>query len=294
MFLQLLSFLTIITQQKNKFEPPIEMVVFTVFLAVIVAIGVLYFLFLLFEHTYGTFYFKPLIVHFHLLKKKLPKNQKRILETEFSFYKKLSSKHKRVFEHRVYCFIKNKDFVAREEIVINNRMKVLISATAIMLTFGFRKYLISTITTLVIYPDEYYSSFNDDYHKGEFNPRLGALVLSWKHFLEGYNNENDNINLGIHEMMHAIHLNSMRQTDISAFIFKKKHAQLTDYLALNESIRVNLINNDYFRDYAFTNQYEFLAVIVENFIETPNDFKRQFPIIYNKIKGMLNFCFPGY
>ncbi len=293
MLIQLLSFLIFI-QAETKFEPPFAMVVFTLFLTVVVAIGVLYFLFLLFEHIYGLFYFKPFIVHFHPLKKRLGPNQKTILENDFSFYNSLSAKHKRVFEHRVFCFIKDKKFVARDEIVINNEIRVLVSATAVMLTFGFRKYLINNLDTIIVYPDEYYSNLNDAYHKGEFNPMAGALVLSWKDFLEGYKDENDNVNLGIHEMMHAIHLNSSRQNDISALIFKKKYSELNDYLSLNESIRVNIIDSEYFREYAFTNQYEFLAVLVENFIETPNDFKRQFPLIFNKIKVMLNFYFPGY
>ena len=119
-------------------------------------------------------------------------------------------------------------------------------------------------------------------------------MLSWKDFVEGYDDENDNINLGIHEMMHAIHLNSTRQTDISAFIFKKKYSELNNFLSENESIRVGLIDSDYFRDYAFTNQYEFLAVIIETFIETPKEFRNQFPEIYNKTKQMLNFNFAGY
>jgi len=293
MFIQLLSLL-IFSQAKAKFEPPFAMVVFTIFLTVLVAVGVFYFLFLFIEHTYAMFFFKPFVVHLHPMKRHLEPNQKKILAQQFSFYKALSASHKKIFEHRVYCFIKDKKFVARDEIVINDEIKVLISATAILLTFGFRKYLINNIDTIIVYPDEYYSNLNDEYHKGEFNPMAEALVLSWKDFLEGYDDESDNLNLGIHEMMHAIHLSSNRQNDVSAFIFKKKYAELTDFLSVNESLRVNLIDSQYFRDYAFTNQYEFLAVLVENFIETPEDFQAQFPNIYNKIKGMLNFCYPGY
>jgi len=43
-----------------------------------------------------------------------------------------------------------------------------------------------------------------------------------------------------------------------------------------------------------TNQYEFIAVIIENFIETPQEFKSQFPEVYSKVKQMLNFDFAGY
>lgn len=280
-------------QTKIELEPPLILAFFTI----LMALGVLFiFLFLFFffiERAYGFFYSKPFFVHFHLFKKQLPQGQRYILEKNFSFYQSLSISHKRIFEHRTRRFIDNKKFRGRD-MVITNEIKVLTAATAIMLTFGFRKYLIKTIDSIIVYPEEYYSSINKDYHKGEFNPMLGALVLSWKDFIEGYRDGNDNINLGVHEMMHAIHLNHQKSNSISAFIFKKKYSELTNYLSLNEVVRQDLIKSDYFRDYAFTNQYEFLAVLVENFMETPNEFKRQFPMIYNKIKEMLNFRFSGF
>ena len=41
-------------------------------------------------------------------------------------------------------------------------------------------------------------------------------------------------------------------------------------------------------------KFEFLAVIIESFIETPNEFKSQFPKVYFEIRQMLNFNFAGY
>jgi Mlc titration factor MtfA (ptsG expression regulator) len=59
-------------------------------------------------------------------------------------------------------------------------------------------------------------------------------------------------------------------------------------------IKNKLITSDYFRKYAFENHYEFIAVLIESFIETPEEFKSEFPKIYNKIKTMLNFNFLHY
>jgi Mlc titration factor MtfA (ptsG expression regulator) len=50
-----------------------------------------------------------------------------------------------------------------------------------------------------------------------------------------------------------------------------------------------LVNSDYFRVYAYTNQVEFLAVIFEHFFETPKLFKSQFPELYNYVREMINF-----
>ena len=246
------------------------------------------------EMGYVLKYKRPLYNHFYLRLRHLNKNQKSILTSQFSFYKKLSTKEKKYFEHRVASFIKDKDFIGRDGIVINDDIKVLIASTAVMLTFGFRDFYIGIISKIVIYPSSYYSNINKTYHKGEFNPKFKALVLSWEDFLKGFDNESDNINLGIHELTHAIHINSMKERDVSSIIFNDSFKELSTLFFENESLRETLKESDYFRKYAFTNQFEFLAVAIENFIETPQEFRSQFPEIYNKIKQMLNFKVLGY
>lgn len=255
---------------------------------------VLYYTFRLIEMGYVMRNKKPLYVYFHPFLKSLTNEQKQILQTQFSFYQKLTEKEKRVFEHRVTSFIKDKNFVGRKSLKITDEIQVLISATAVMMTFGFRDYFIGLINQIFVYPEAFYSLSNDDYHKGEFNPRLETLVLSWKHFKEGFFINNDNLNLGIHEFAHAIHLNSTKESDVSSTIFLDSFKEITDLLSKNEALRERIISSKYFRNYGYTNQYEFLAVIIETFIETPKEFKRQFPEIYSKTKQMLNFNFAGY
>lgn len=178
--------------------------------------------------------------------------------------------------------------------MISEDIRVLVSATAIMLTFGFRNFYIGLISKIIVYPKAFYSNTNKAYHKGEFNPMLETLVISWEDFVKGFTIGNDNINLGIHEFTHAIHINSLKERDISSTIFSDSFKELSDMLASNEVLRTKLLESDYFRKYAFSNQFEFLAVIIENFIETPQLFEVQFPDVYSKIKQMLNFNIAGY
>ena len=119
-------------------------------------------------------------------------------------------------------------------------------------------------------------------------------MLSWKDFKKGFAIDNDNLNLGIHEFAHAIHLNSIKERDVSSTIFSDSFKELTTLLSNEEALRKDLIASKYFRDYAYTNQFEFIAVIIETFIETPDEFKSLFPEIYDKTKQMLNFNFAGY
>lgn len=246
------------------------------------------------ETAYVLRYMKPWYTHLYLVSRKLSKSQKSILKKNFRFYNRLSHKNRGYFEHRVASFIKDKDFIGRDGFIVTDEVKVMISATAVMLTFGFRDYYIGIISKIVIYPKAFFSNTNQVFHKGEFNPMMNALVLSWADFKEGLDIENDNLNLGIHELAHAIHINSIKERDISSIIFSDSFKELTQLLKDKPELRQEIVESDYFRKYAFTNQFEFLAVIMETFIETPKEFQSNFPEVYRKTKQMLNFNFAGY
>ncbi|MBP0905451.1 zinc-dependent peptidase [Mariniflexile gromovii] len=264
-----------------------------IFLAVLMGI-ILYYTFKMVEMGYVLKQRRPLYNHFYFRLKRLNQNQKDVLQHQFSFYKKLNAIEKKHFNHRVASFISDKHFIGRDGLIINDDIKILISATAVMLTFGFRDFYIGIISKIVVYPKAFYSNTNQAYHKGEFNPRLETLVLSWEDFLKGFSNSTDNVNLGIHEFTHAIHINSMKEHDVSSTIFSDSFKELSDMLAESEPLRNRLMASNYFRKYAFTNQFEFLAVVIENFIETPQTFKTEFPNVYSKVKQMLNFNIAGY
>lgn len=252
------------------------------------------FLFLkMLDIVYVSWFKRPAWVHFYLYKNKLSTDQKAILRKRFSFYNRLSSVGKGRFEHRLKCFLNDKTFIPRQNFVLEDDKKLLIAATAIMLTFGMRKYMLPILEKIIVYPAAFYSTIDERYHKGEFNPRLKALVLSWKDFEAGFRVEDDNLNLGIHEFTHAIHLNSIKRSDTASVVFSDGFSELLRLLR-NEDLVKDIKNSGFIRDYAFTNEFEFLAVVVESFIESPSEFKSQFPSLYNKIQQMFNFRFSGY
>ena len=135
----------------------------------LIAIG-LYFLLKFLRKWYITTYNRPLFRDYFIYKT-LSKEQVSILEKEFSFYNSLSKKLKKQFRHRVAAFIDDKEFVGRDGAVITTEVQTLVAATACMLSFGRKEYLYSLLETIIIYPEEFYSSNNDAYHKGEFNPK---------------------------------------------------------------------------------------------------------------------------
>lgn len=241
------------------------------------------------EPTYMLIFNKPIYVHFYFFPKKIDEQKKEILRRDFKFYRDLSAARKGYFEHRVYCFIDRYTFLGRGGLEVTDEMKLKIAATEVMLTFGMRNYLPTVFEGIIIYPD-IFESANGNMHKGEFNPAAKAIVFSWKHFMQGLEFDNDNINLGLHEFAHAIHMDSRvkRRPGSSAIIYSDMFDEIMKYISKDEN-RLRLKDINYFRSYAYTNSYEFIAVMLEYFFETPKEFKQKLPELYNMVKKMINF-----
>jgi MtfA peptidase len=240
------------------------------------------------EPVYMMVFNKPLYLYFYLFPKKLSANQRQILEKEFPFYMRLSSKKKIYFEHRVKEFINHYQFVGKENLLVTDEMKVLIAGTYTLLTFGMRDYLIDLFTTIIIYPSVYFSTANQEYHKGEFNPMMKVVAFSWEDFALGHKITNDNLNLGLHEFSHVLHFNCLKSRNPSAIIFFDEFTKVVKYFN-DEKLNKQLSSNVYFRQYAYENQFEFISVILEHFFETPHVFKSKYPELYQNVSLMINF-----
>jgi Mlc titration factor MtfA (ptsG expression regulator) len=216
----------------------------------------------------------------------LPSHRVAILVKHFDYYNQLPLSKKKIFIRKVQSFIDSKQFIPRQIEYVTEEMKVLVAACAVQLTFGFPKVMLSHFKRVLIYPDDYYSTISKQYHKGEVNPKLRAIVLSWKAFVEGYIDLTDGRNLGLHEMAHAIHLENRINNE--AFDFFDSEL-LTEWhqLAEEEIERIVNGNSTMFRDYAGSNQDEFFSVAVENFFERPEKFKAKMPKLYANLALLL-------
>ncbi len=248
----------------------------------------LFLLFRIIEPTYIFIFNKPLFVYFHPIKKKLKSDKKKILEAEFTFYNQLFNKKKAYFEHRVKTFIHHYEFIGKENLVVTNEMKILIAGSYVMLTFGMRHFKTDLFDKIIIFPSYYYSSVTGKNHKGEFNPRMKAVVFSWEDFKVGHESTTDNINLGLHEFSHVLHFHCLRNNDASAVIFQDAFEKVIKYYT-DPELNKNLIDKAYLRQYAYENKFEFISVVLEHFFETPQKFELEFPDLYNDVKTMINY-----
>jgi len=216
---------------------------------------------------------------------RLKASEKAFLEKYFAFYKKLPDRSRKIFEKRVATFMHSKTFVPRNMVAVAWEMKVLISASAIQITFGFPQVHLSFFRYILVFPDKYYNKDTSQYHRGEVNPRTRSIVLGWKYFVEGYIKP-DGRNLGLHEMAHALRLENRIMNHEYNFLEPEILAEWE--LHADNTIReIKEGRETFFREYGATDREEFFAVAVENFFERPDEFHDKHPETYNTLCRLL-------
>jgi len=248
----------------------------------------LFFINRILEPLYIYIFRRPIYLYWYPVIKKLSPERQKILTDNVPFYRRLSPQHKKYFEHRVVGFLESYQFYGKNELVVTDEIYVMIASAYVMLTFGMRLFKTNVFNKIIIYPDSYQSTISNKLHNGEFNPQLKAIVFSWNHFKRGYLKGDDNLNLGIHEFTHALHQHGLRRGDQSAIIFADRYARIMKEVKHPPNAQ-RLIDSEYFRIYAYTNDYEFLAVILEHFFETPHVFEKEFPQLFQNVKRMINY-----
>ncbi|MDX9695786.1 MAG: zinc-dependent peptidase [Bacteroidales bacterium] len=218
------------------------------------------------------------------LSKKQKTDFDQFFARNFNYYNFLTDSDKKRFIFRVYNLSQKIKIVGRQNFQVTNQVKLVVLAAHVQLTFGLDYYLMPIFKTILIYPGAYRNPITGRMHDGEINPR-GLLVLSWEKFTKGYFFPTDKINLGLHELAHALMI---------SIIKTKGRDQSLDYY-LNEIIKISnreiqkIRNKEthFFRDYAGENVYEFFAVAVEHFFEAPEGFKLELPALYMYMTKLL-------
>lgn len=208
-----------------------------------------------------------------------------LLKQKNAYFKNLSVDGQQRFVDRLYNFMQDKNFIGREGLVVTDDIRVLISASAIQLTFGLKDYTISHLHTINVFPRAFYSKFFETSFKG-LTTQTGVLSLSWNDFKEGYLDDTDKVNLGLHELAHALNIDLDEDGSYDqhfALCFERwKGIAIEDFQNLRDG------NNTFLRKYGGSNMHEFFAVCIEHFFERPDEFKKSLPRLYWNLALMLN------
>ncbi|MEO9892212.1 zinc-dependent peptidase [Aurantibacter sp.] len=221
----------------------------------------------------------------------LSSTDKTYLSNTFPIYSKLPQGIKEKCEKRISWFRSRKKMVFYGDVENKKELRLLLSASAVFMTLGLKQYKMRrSVLRIIIYPSKYYSRINKRHHLGEYNPRLKAVIFSADTIIQGFKIPDDNINLAMHEFGHALSFEMVKKSTWEARKFRVGLRKIKELFG-HEDFREKIAASNYFRAYGLTNLQEFFAVAVENYMETPSIFLKDFPELYAIIQRMLNFDF---
>jgi MtfA peptidase len=206
-----------------------------------------------------------------------------IVSQNLKFYNRLNLEEQRKFLFRTFIFRKAKRF-HYIEVSESAEMPILISATAIQLTFGLDKYLLNYFKDIYVLKDDYHYGFYSRPFQGHVDH--SGIYLSWDNFMKGIKGMTPNCNVGLHEMGHALaYVNFITQTEEEKH-FKK---EFKNFSKVARPIFEGMQRGDknILGDYAGTNYHEFWAVSVEVFFENPIRMRHELPDLYNAMSHLL-------
>jgi Mlc titration factor MtfA (ptsG expression regulator) len=208
-----------------------------------------------------------------------------ILSAHSSFFKSLDAAAKEKFINRISRFIAEKIFFIHSSETFKE-MPVLVAASAIQLSFGLDKYLFPHFKYFHIYREEFLRT-QPVLCFLEGNVSGHSIRLSWKHLLQGIENNSDGNNVGLHEMAHALYYQTFvtgRNIDIHfRDFFDKFNDDGNKVYQIEQALDIGLYSR-----YAMKNFQEFWAESVEIFFEKPILLAEKYPDLFESMKKILN------
>jgi MtfA peptidase len=208
-----------------------------------------------------------------------------VFQKRFAYFNALGMAEQKRFLTRHKKFMRSKIFKIHTYNGFKE-MPILISATAIQLSFGLEEYMLPFYQYIHIFPQEFLG-MHPTMRFLEGNVSGNSINISWKHYLEGYEKTSDGQNLGLHEMAHAYYSQNF------TFDGKKDSCFINGFSSYNtfgnkvfEEEKIQ--SGNLFSDYALKTFQEFWAESVEIFFERPSDMKAQYEELYESMSLLLN------
>lgn len=218
--------------------------------------------------------------------------ERKILEQEVLFYKKLTPPEKLRFENSLRRFLE-KVSITGVKTTVSDSDKVFVAAAAIIPIFAFPGWEYRNINEVLLYPE----SFSHDYQlegKGRnisgmvgTGPMQNVMILSKHDLQNAFHNKTDKDNTPVHEFVHLIDKADGETDGLPSILLEHRYA--VPWLKLvHQEIQLIHSGKSDINPYAATNEAEFLAVAAEYFFEQPQRMEDKHPELYGMLHAMFS------
>lgn len=212
-----------------------------------------------------------------------PEGWRLVLRRDVPFYSRFDEEERARFETKLKVFCRTKHFEGAGGMVVDDEVKVVISAAAARLVMNLPGEHYARLNEIVVYPSHYKHKDKKDFtvYGEAFGP--GVVVLSYDAVIQGLRNPRDGHDTATHEFAHVLDRADGAfdgTPELATFeAYGPWAAHMTDaYAKLRR--RLGSKGRHVIRDYGATNEAEFFAVATEAFFETPQELWQKHRPVY--------------
>jgi Mlc titration factor MtfA (ptsG expression regulator) len=225
------------------------------------------------------------------MEQRFPALWEEVLLLHVAFFRALPTDEKERFRQLIKVFL-DEVRITGIQTDVDDTIRVLVAASAAIPIFGFRDWDYHRLGEVLIYPD----SFGEEYQTtGSDGGNIlgmvglkqlrGVMILSKPSLLARFNIPSIGQNVGIHEFAHLV---EMGEADYGLPPEVRWQAVKHWMAYVARELSHPSTNRSYIRDYAYTNEHEFFAVLAEYFFKSPDLLKARDPNLYEMLQEMFH------
>ena len=217
-------------------------------------------------------------------------NDRFWLNEQIPFYRNLSKKDKIIFEDRIGLFLAEIVISEVDKNVPDKSTCLYVASSAVITFWGLPYWNYGELTEVLIYPENF-NQQNEIIKHGMIQGKIhqgglmdSTMILSLPALISGFN-VLDGQNVGIHEFSHLLDKQD-NEIDGLPFMFDEGNRKVwTQFVEIELKKKAHPSKID---RYAFTNDEEFFAVVMETYRELPNRLNKKYPELYQILDSYLN------
>ncbi|QDS91507.1 hypothetical protein FF011L_02370 [Roseimaritima multifibrata] len=218
-----------------------------------------------------------------------PESWEATLQAQVPYFRMLDESQREGFRNRMKIFL---DEVAITGIRtdVDEATRVLVGASAVIPIMGLEGFEYAGLGEVLIYPGAFGADYQTDGVGDKntlgmvgVNHLSGVMILSKPSLLAGFANPGDKENVGIHEFAHLVDKadGEVDGVPVSASLeVAEPWLKWVGQELKSEGTRAGI------RDYAYTSEAEYFAVLSEYFFEKPALLQAKHPELYTMLRKM--------
>jgi Mlc titration factor MtfA (ptsG expression regulator) len=214
-----------------------------------------------------------------ILSAPFPQPWQKFLESRSVHYRHLPITYRAQFHQQAQIFLAEKR-ITGVEMHVSDDTKLLVAASAVMLTVGWSGHAWDKLAEVLVYPDD----FDTDYRFGgtDFSGQAdswGVVILSEPALQRSFATTDDGYHLGVHEFAHLLDLAHARFDGIPPYLSDESIRQWVTIMG-REQERLRR-GDSQLRPYGLSGPAELFPVAVEAFFQTPVALKSSHDELYS-------------